>query len=319
MSYGGEGLELRPLGTTGLRVTPVCIGGGPLGSMPDLFGYDVPAERGIETARRALEGPFNFLDTSNNYSDGESERRIGVALREIGGVPDGFVLATKVDRNMTNDDFSGERTRRSIEESLERLGLDRFQLVYLHDPEHISFEAGVAPGGPLEALVELQREGVIANLGVAGGPIDLMQRYVATGAFAVVITHNRFTLVDRSAEPLLADAERLGVAVVNGAPFGGGVLARGPAAVRDYAYGPAHPEVMRSIESIDAACRSHEVPIAAAALQFSTREPRIVSSIVGVSSPERIEETAALARWPIPSALWEELAPLAAPPEHWLN
>lgn len=319
MSWGADGLELRELGTTGLRVTPVCIGGSPLGSMPQLYGHDTPAEQGIATARRTLEGPFNFLDTSNNYSDGESERRIGAALQELGGVPDGFVLATKVDRDSTTGDFSGERTRRSIEESRERLGLDRFQLVYLHDPEHISFEAGIAPDGPMEALLELKREGVIDHLGVAGGPIDLMQRYIATGNFAVVITHNRFTLIDRSAEPLFADAQRLGVAVVNGAPFGGGVLAKGPLAVRDYAYAPAHPEVMRSIEAIDAACRRHEVPIAAAALQFSTRDTRIVSTIVGASGPERVEQTVELAHWPIPSALWAELATLAAPREHWLN
>jgi D-threo-aldose 1-dehydrogenase len=132
--------------------------------------------------------------------------------------------------------------RRSLQESLERLGLERLALVYLHDPEHISFEDGVAPGGPVQALVELQREGLIDHLGVAGGPIDLMRRYIRTGAFEVVITHNRFTLVDRSAEPLLDEARELDVAVVNAAPFGGGVLAKGPAAVRDYAYGPAHPD-----------------------------------------------------------------------------
>jgi D-threo-aldose 1-dehydrogenase len=319
MGYGAEGLELRRLGSTGLDVTPVCIGGSPLGSMPHLYGHDTSADQGIATAQRTFEGPFNFLDTSNNYSDGESERRIGMALREIGGVPEGFVLATKVDRDSATGDFSGDRTRRSIEESRERLGVDRFQLVYLHDPEHISFEAGIAPDGPMEALLELQRQGVIDHLGVAGGPIDLMRRYIATGNFAVVITHNRYTLIDRSAEPLFEDAQRLGVAVVNGAPFGGGVLAKGPAAVRDYAYAPAHPDVMRSIEAIDAACRRHDVPIAAAALQFSTRDPRIVSTIVGASAPERIEQTAELARLPIPPALWEELAPLAAPREHWLN
>jgi len=319
MSWGAEGLELRELGTTGLRVTPICIGGSPLGSMPHLYGHDTTVEQGIATARRTLEGPFNFLDTSNNYSDGESERRIGAALAELGGVPDGFVLATKVDRDSSTGDFSGERTRRSIEESLERLGLDRFQLVYLHDPEHISFEAGVAPDGPMEALVALQREGMIDHVGVAGGPIDLMRRYIATGNFSVVITHNRYTLIDRSAEPLFDDAQRQDVAVVNGAPFGGGVLAKGPAAVSDYAYAPARPEVMRSIEAIDAACRSHDVPIAAAALQFSTRDPRIASTIVGASGPERIEQLLELAQWPIPSTLWDELAPLAAPREHWLN
>jgi hypothetical protein len=121
----------RPLGRTGLEVTPVCIGGGTLGSMPATFGYEVPADRGVATVRRVLRGPVNFLDTSANHGDGESERRIGAALAEVGGVPGGFVLATKVDRDSASGDFSGDQVRRSAEGSLERLGLDRVQLLYL--------------------------------------------------------------------------------------------------------------------------------------------------------------------------------------------
>jgi D-threo-aldose 1-dehydrogenase len=313
-----DALALRPLGRTGLQVTALCVGGSPLGNMSALYGYEVSTERALRTLRAVLAGPINFLDTSNNYGDGESERRIGAALREAGGLPDGFVLATKVDRAASGD-FSGARVRRSLQESLDRLGLERLALVYLHDPEHISFEDGVAPGGPVQALVDLQREGLIDHLGVAGGPIDLMRRYIRTGAFEVVITHNRFTLVDRSAEPLLDEARELDVAVVNAAPFGGGVLAKGPAAVRDYAYGPAHPDVMARIEAMDAACARHDVPLAAAALQFSLGEPRVASTIVGISAPERVEETVALARWPIPAGLWDELLALVPAREVWLD
>jgi D-threo-aldose 1-dehydrogenase len=313
-----DALALRPLGRTGLQVKALCVGGSPLGNMSALYGYEVSTERALRTLRAVLAGPINFLDTSNNYGDGESERRIGAALREAGGLPDGFVLATKVDRAASGD-FSGARVRRSLQESLDRLGLERLALVYLHDPEHISFEDGVAPGGPVQALVDLQREGLIDHLGVAGGPIDLMRRYIRTGAFEVVITHNRFTLVDRSAEPLLDEARELDVAVVNAAPFGGGVLAKGPAAVRDYAYGPAHPDVMARIEAMDAACARHDVPLAAAALQFSLGEPRVASTIVGISAPERVEETVALARWPIPAGLWDELLALVPAREVWLD
>ena len=310
-------LPVRELGRTGLAVTSVCIGGGPLGGMPDNFGYDVPFDRGRATAQRALEGPFTFLDTSNGYSDGESERRVGAALRAVGGLPAGFVLATKVDPDPRTGDFSGERVRRSAEESLERLGLDRLQLLYLHDPERISFEEGTAPGGALEAMVALRDEGVAQHIGVAGGPVGLMSQYLATGAFEALITHNRWTLVDRSANALIDEAVALGVGVVNGAPFGGGILAKGSAAMPTYAYSAASAVVLDRVRAMERACQEHGVPLAAAALQFSTRDPRIASTIVGVSRPERIAETARLATWEIPDALWQVLDPLHAPEELW--
>ena len=144
---------------------------------------------------------------------------------------------------------------------------------------------------------------------MAGGPIDLMQRYIRTGAFAVVLSHNRYTLVDTSAEPLFAEAQERGVAVLNAAPFGGGVLAGGRASEGTYAYRDAAPEELARIDAIRAACERHDVPVAAAALQFSLRDPRIVSTVAGVSRPERVEKLVELARHPIPGELWDELTP----------
>jgi D-threo-aldose 1-dehydrogenase len=302
-------MEYRTLGRTGLSVSSVCVGTSSLGSAPAPHG----TETAVATILRAMEGPFNFVDTSNEYGNGgNSERRIGQALAEAGGLPDGFVVATKVDPIVGTGDYSGDRVRRSVEESLERLGLDSLQLVYLHDPEKITFEEGTAAGGPLEALVDLRDQGVIGYLGVAGGPIDLELKYLATGAFDVVISHNRFTLVDQTAEPLIRDAMARGVAFVNAAPFGGGMLVKGPDVSPNYCYRPASQAIIERVRKMQEICDAHSVPLAAAALQFSTRDPRVSSTIVGMSEPRRIDQTVRLAEWDIPEDVWSQLLPLAA-------
>jgi D-threo-aldose 1-dehydrogenase len=288
---------------------PICVGGSEFGNMPAAFGYDVPEERALATLRAVFDGPLNFLDTAANYGDGESERRIGLALGERGGLPQGFVLATKADRERGTNDFSADQVRRSVERSLRLLGIDRLQLVYLHDPEFAtqSFEELTATGGAVEALHRLRAEGVVDHLGVAGGPTDLLMRFVETGQVEVVLSHNRYTLVNREADPLWDVAARRGLGTVNAAPYGGGMLSKGPEAVLRYMYRPASSELLERARRMAAACARYEVPLAAAALQFSLREPRITSTIVGFSRPERVVETLRLASLSIPDVLWQEL------------
>src|SRR6202165_1976857 len=300
-------MALRPLGSTGLHVTPVCIGCAPLGSMPETFTYEVPEERALATIRAFFASPLNFLDTAASYSDGESERRIGIVLRELGGLPPGFVLATKADRDMQTGVFTGAQMRRSVERSLRLLGLEQLQLLYLHDPEHISFEEAMQPGGPVEVLQQCKEEGLIAHLGVAGGPIDMMIRFVETGLFEAAISHNRFTLLNREAEPLWGVCARRGVAAVNAAPYGSGLLAKGPGAYPRYMYGQASPELLRHARQMEEACERYGLPLAAAALQFSLRDERITSTIVGLTRPERLAETLKLAQYSMPEKLWAEL------------
>ena len=278
-----------------------------MGDMPETFEYGVDEDRAFQTLEAVFESPVNFLDTAASYGDGESERRIGEVLKRRGGLPEGVVLATKADRDLQTGDFSGDQMRRSVERSLKLLGLDRLQLCYLHDPEHERFEHMMAPGGPVEVLRDLRDEGVIEHLGVAGGPIDLEIRYVETGLFEAVITHNRYTLVDRSAEPLLDVAAERGVALLNAAPYGSGILAKGPDAYARYAYEEAPQEMVERVRAMQEACREFGVPLAAAALQFSMRNPRVASTIVGMSRPERVKQTLELAAFTVPDELWERL------------
>lgn len=300
----------RPFGATGLDVTPLCLGCAPLGNMPDTFGYEVSEERAKETIRAAFRSPINFIDTAASYGDGESERRIGEVLRELGGVPEGYVLATKADRGLTTGDFSGPQMRRSVERSLRLLGLDHLPLVYLHDPEVTSFEYITAPGGALESLQDLQREGLIGALGMAGGPVDLMIRYVELGVFTALITHNRYNLLNRSADPLLDVASRMGLGVCNAAPYGSGILAKGPDAYGRFAYREASETVKDWARQYQAVCDEFGVPLAAVALQFSMRDPRVTSTIVGMTRPERVQQTLELASIQIPDELWDRIAGL---------
>ena len=301
-------LPLRPLGKSGLEVSSLCIGCAPLGNMPETFGYLVNEEQALVTIRTIFAGPINFLDTAASYGDGESERRLGFVLRELGGLPQGFVLASKADRDMDTGEFSGEQMRRSVERSLRLLGLEQLQLLYLHDPEHISFEQAMAPGGPVDKLQRCQQEGLIVHLGVAGGPIDLMKRFVETGIFSVAISHNRFTLLNSEADSFWDVCQHQGVAAINAAPYGSGMLAKGPSAYPRYMYSDASMELLERAHKLETICSSYGVPLAAAALQFSLRDPRITSTIVGMSRPERLIETITLAQYALPAELWTKLA-----------
>ncbi len=164
----------KPLGDTGLSVSQISVGCAPLGDMPDTFDFSVGKERAHDTLRAVFDSPINLLDTAAAYGDGESELRIGEVLEELGGLPEGRVLATKADRGPRTGDFSTEQIKRSVERSLELLGMGRLQLVHLHDPKYLRepgrepFEYMMARGGPVEVLQEFKEEGVISHLGIAG-------------------------------------------------------------------------------------------------------------------------------------------------------
>jgi D-threo-aldose 1-dehydrogenase len=307
----------RNLEGTGLEVSAICLGGSPLGSMPHNYGREVPADEGIATVLAALDSPIRFIDTSNGYSDGESERRIGAALDVVGGKPDDVTIATKVDPR--GRDYSANRVRASIAESRERLGLDHLPLVHLHDPEFFDFDEIARPGGAVDALVELRDAEIIGAIGIAGGRVQEIARYVELGVFDVLLVHNRWTLLDRSAGPLIEEALSRNMGILNAAVYGGGILASQTGGPTKYGYRPAPPEVLRAADEMRRVCAEHGTDIATAALQFSLRDSRIASTIVGMSRPERVAATVAAAAVELPDQLWSDLEALL-PPEHtWLD
>ena len=312
-------VETVPLGRTGFIVSNICFGTSALGDMPDTYGYRVEEKQAKNTVRAIFSGPTNFLDTSRNYGFGRSEQRIGDIIREGGGLPKGFILSTKLDRDSETSRFDASQARRSLEESLKALGLDRIHLLHVHDPEHAaSLQEITGPRGALSELFKFREEGLADAVGLAAGPVDIMTPILRDWDFDALITHNRFTLVNRNAEPMIAYAYSKGIAVLNAAPYASGVLAKGSSSYPRYVYQKASDEMLSPVRRVEAICAKHKIPPGAAALQFSMRDARITSTICGISKPERVAQTMEWANWPIPGEAWEELMSLpssAADPE----
>jgi D-threo-aldose 1-dehydrogenase len=301
----------REIGKSGVMVPAIGFGTSGLGGMPDTYGYDVAEERARATVRAVLDLADGFLDSSRIYGFGRSEERIGAVVRELGGWPQGRILSTKLDRDLESGRFDGAQARRSLEQSLTALGLDRVDLLHVHDPEYARDPGELTrPGGALAELFRMREEGMAHAVGLAAGRIDVMMPLLRDWDFDALITHNRWTLVNRNAEPMLELARERGIAVLNAAPYAGGALAKGAAAHPRYVYQEASSEVLAPVRRVEAVCARHGVPPGAAALQFSLRDPRIAATLCGVSRPERVKETLDWAAFPIGEEVWEELLAL---------
>jgi D-threo-aldose 1-dehydrogenase len=267
----------------------------------------------VAAAIALLDSRHAYLDTSNNYAGGRSEAVIGRAIAERGGDSAQRII-TKADRDPETGEFGRDRVLRSYEESLTRLGVDRVGLLHLHDPYTITFDEADAADGAIAAMIELRDSGAVDAIGIAAGPVPMVRRYVDTGAFDAVLCHNRYTLVDRSAEPLFTNAHRRGMLVFNAAPYGSGLLAPGATDGARYHYQPASPELIEWTRRADETCRAAGVSLPAAALHFSMRSPVIDSTVVGVTTRARLDELDALLATDIPVDLWRDLEDLGPAP-----
>ena len=296
---------------TGLEVTELSFGTSSLGSMPDTYGYEVSEDRAQKTLNRFFQGPVNMLDTSRNYAMGESEKRIGKAIKENGGWPNGFLLSTKLDRNMDTLVLDKNRVRESLEESLKTLNVDSVDILFLHDPEYAKDITDITKkDGAMDELFKIKNEGLAKAAGVAMGKVDIMFPLLKDWDFDVIINHNRYTLINREANEMYDYASSKNIAIFNAAPYAGGVLAKGPDNFKKITYQDATEEKLAPARKFEKVCKKHNVELGAAALQFSLRDNRITSTICGVTSVESIEKNLAWANTNIPEEFWDEISKL---------
>ena len=296
---------------TGLEITELSFGTSSLGSMPDTYGYEVPEDRAQKTLSRFFQGPVNMLDTSRNYAMGESEKRIGRAIKENGGWPKDFLLSTKLDRNMDTLVLDKNRARESLEESLKTLNVDSVDILFLHDPEYAKDITDITKkDGAMDELFKIKNEGLAKAVGVAMGKVDIMFPLLKDWDFDVVINHNRYTLINREANKMYEYASSKNIAIFNAAPYAGGVLAKGPDNFKKVTYQDATEEKLAPAREFEKVCKKHNVELGAAALQFSLRDNRITSTICGVTSVESIEKNLAWANAEISGEFWDEVLKL---------
>jgi D-threo-aldose 1-dehydrogenase len=314
-------LPRRALATTSLAVSELSLGCSQLGNL-----YRAVSEEDARaTVDTAWAAGIRYFDTAPHYGLGLSERRLGAALAERSR--DGYVLSTKVGRLLdpvehvigSDDegfavrathrrvwDFSRDGIRRSLEESLERLGLERVDIVYLHDPDD-HWQDVVETGYP--ALAELRGEGVVGAIGAGMNQSRMLADLVRLADVDVVLLAGRYTLLEQGAlDDLLPACERRGVSVVAAGVFNSGLLARPhPAEDAKYDYCDAPRELVERAQAIASVCERHGTTLPAAAIAFPLAHPAVAGVCVGARSPAQVEGTVGLYRQPIAADLWAEL------------
>jgi len=311
-------VERRELGASGVAVTRVALGGAPLGG---LFA-PVSEEQARATVDAAWQAGVRTFDTAPHYGAGVSERRVGAALR---GRPRAeLVLCTKVGRLLVPAasprpargmfaaeppvervfDFSRDGVRRSLAESLERFGLDRVDVVHVHDPDqHMEQAIGEA----LPALVELREQGAIGAVGAGMNDAAPLVRIVREADVDCVLVAGRHTLLDQSADAeLLPLCRARGIAVIAGGVFNSGVLVD-PRPGATFDYEPAPAATLERARAIAAVCARHGVALATAATAFALRHPAVTCLLVGARSPAEIAADVEAASYPVPEELWPDL------------
>ncbi len=312
-------LEKGVLGSSGLEVTRIGLGCAALGG---LYG-DIPEEQAEAVVARALALGLNLFDTAPLYGSGKSELRLGRALQ---GVPrDSYVLCSKVGRVLEPTggeergedifdnpppfkavfDFSYDGIMRSFEESLERLGVDRIDVLHIHDPDN-HYDEAIEAAYP--ALDKLRGDGVISAVSAGMNQSEMLAAFARAGEFDCFLLAGRYSLLEQGAlDELLTLCIEKNIGILAGGTYNSGILAKGVGADAKYNYGDAPPEIIEKARKLEAVAASHQVNLKAAASQFALAHPAIVSIIPGTRQPDRVTENVELLKQSIPADFWEEL------------
>ena len=311
-------------GRTPIELGELSFGSASIGNLYRAVDDD-RAERALQAA---WDGGIRSFDTAPHYGLGLSERRLGAFLQ--GKPRDEFVVSTKVGRLLEpNPDFAGGRdlangfdvpddlvrvydpspsgVRRSLEASLERMGLDRIDVLYLHDPDAYDLERGLAEGLP--ALASLRDEGLVRQIGVGVNDADVAARAVREGDLDLVMIAGRYTLLEQPAlVELFPACQEHDVRIVDAAVFNSGLLATStPSSDANYNYGAVPDDVLQRAQALAATCAEFGVELPAAALQFPLRNPLVATVVVGTSRPDAVRENVANMSAAIPEELWRAL------------
>ena len=294
-----------------IKVSEICFGTSALGNMPDTYGYEVNPSIAEETILAILNGPSNFIDTSRNYGMGRSEKLIGNVFKSLGGKPNNIILATKIDRDTATNILDRDATLKSFEQSIKALATEKIDILHLHDPEHCKDLNDITcKGGALDTLFQLKEEGSVTLVGLAMGKVEMMYDLIQEWPFDVMINHNRFTLLNRQADKLFNLAKKKGIKIFNAAPFCGGILAKGTKETNRLVYQEVSEKKLKPVFDLEKICLKYNIPLGAAALQFSMKDPRISSTIVGITKKSRIDQIVEWSNFEISEDAWTEILSL---------
>jgi len=301
-------MKTKLLGRTGLELPVLGLGTAFLGRESATSNFEPDEELGIQAIIESLEAGCKLLDTAPLYGNLKSEIIIGKALKERPSLKEGLIITTKVGQVKGHRDYSYDAVMRSVEASQKRLGINKFEILFVHDAMNRPMEEVLGPGGALEALRKLQDEGVVNYVGTAANDPDTNGPYMETGEFDAAMVPDSWSLLTQQANRyIFPAAEKHNIGIFLATPLERGLLATGPNPDSHYSARNFKPEIIDNVAKIQKLCREFGISLLAVALQWCLRHPLVSTVIPGISLPSEGVQNIEAVQMDIPEAFWPEL------------